>query len=81
MSLNEQLFFSVRFSSGEPFSWPAHHLALEFTRYAHCYPQDLWKTWRSRVQPLPANRCRTWFSEVPPESPSKAADDATAARD
>ncbi len=30
--------------ASQPFSVQDRHLAVEFTRYAHFYPQDLWKT-------------------------------------
>jgi hypothetical protein len=32
---------------------PADHLALEFTRYAHYYPQHLWKTAARRAEEVP----------------------------
>lgn len=81
MSLKPLLFFLARISSSERFSRPAHYLAIEFTRYAHDYPQDLWKRSRSLVQPLPANRCPTRTSGVHRQTPSKAANDATAGGD
>jgi hypothetical protein len=37
-----QLQKAVRFWAFQEFSRSAHHLAPEFTRYAHFYPQDLW---------------------------------------
>ena len=81
MSLKRLWFFLARISSNEGFSRPARHLAIEFTRYAHGYPQDLWTRSWSLVQPPPANRCPTRISGVPRQSPSKAADDATAGGD
>ena len=81
MSLKPLWFFLARISSSERFSRLAHYLAIEFTRYAHGYPQDLWKRSWSLVQPLPANRYPTRISGVPRQPPSKAADDATAGGD
>jgi len=76
--LNVKHIFFDAISSSEPFPWWPRHLARKFTRYAHRYPQDLWKTFAWCAGPLPANRCATRFSGVLLRFPSKAADDAYA---
>jgi hypothetical protein len=48
-----QLQKAVRFWAFQEFSRSAHHLAPEFTRYAHFYPQDLWTTSRRGCAGVP----------------------------
>jgi len=78
--LNVKHIFFDAISSSEPFPWWPRHLARKFTRYAHRYPQDLWKTSGRRTGPLPANRWLMRVSGVCMHFPSKTADDAYAPR-
>ena len=74
--LNVKHIFFDAISSSEAFPcWP-RHLARKFTRYAHRYPQDLWKTFGGRRRALPGNPYVTRVSGVLAALPSKAADDA-----
>lgn len=52
-----------------------HHLAFESTRYAHFYPQELWKTADSVARHLPGNRCVARLSRGDLRFPCGVADD------
>jgi hypothetical protein len=43
-SLKRRAVFPVQIRAAQTKRWPGQHLAREFTRYAHGYPQDLWTT-------------------------------------
>jgi hypothetical protein len=48
-SLKRRAVFSVQIRATQTKRWRRQHLAREFTRYAHGYPQDLWTTRDRRV--------------------------------
>src|SRR6185369_14156905 len=50
--LNNKDNKSVLIWAWQRFLWPAHHLGFDLTRYAHFYPQDLWKTRGDHEDPL-----------------------------
>jgi hypothetical protein len=56
-SLKEKDEFQVRNWASQRFTRSARHLACKFTRYAHYYPQHLWKTSPRGDAALPRERC------------------------
>jgi hypothetical protein len=57
MLLKTKIKKSVRNWALQRLFRPGDHLAIEFTRYAHNYPQHLWKTIPRGRDEVPGDRC------------------------